>query len=170
MIDAKRRVELDAAIELIHFSYRELVVHPDRVLAARGLARAHHRVLYFVAKLGAPAVSELLRALGVSKQALAGPLRDLAAQALVRFERGAADARVKHVVLTEAGCRLEARLAARQRQAFAQAFAAAGAQAEGGWRAVMAVLAADAMRRAGIDFPVPPLPPGRPPGGGTAAG
>ena len=57
MIDAKRRAELDAAIELIHFSYRQLVVHPDRVLAARGLARAHHRVLYFVAKLGAPAVS-----------------------------------------------------------------------------------------------------------------
>jgi len=159
MIDAKRRGELDIAIELLHFSYRELVVRPDRVLAARGLARAHHRVLYFVAKLGAPAVSELLRALGVSKQALAGPLRDLVAQQLVRFERGAVDARVKHVVLTETGCKLEARLAAQQRQAFDQAFGAAGVQAEDGWRAVMAVLAADAMRRAGRPVPAPPAPP-----------
>lgn len=159
MIDANRRAELDAAIELIHFSYRELVVRPDRVLAARGLARAHHRVLYFVAKLGAPAVSELLRALGVSKQALAGPLRDLAAQQLVRFERGAADARVKHVVLTETGRKLEARLATQQRQAFAHAFATAGAQAEGGWRAVMAVLAAEAMLRAGIAAQASPAGP-----------
>jgi DNA-binding MarR family transcriptional regulator len=158
MIDSKRKAELDTAIELLHFSYRELVVRPDRVLAARGLARAHHRVLYFVAKLGSPPVRELLQALGVSKQALAGPLRDLAAQQLVRFERGATDARIKHVVLTETGCRLEARLAAQQRQAFDQAFGAAGPQAEGGWRTVMTVLAAQAMRRAGRDVPAPPVP------------
>jgi DNA-binding MarR family transcriptional regulator len=155
MIDTKRRVELDAAIELLHFSYRELVVRPDRVLAARGLARAHHRILYFVAKLRSPAVSELLQALGVSKQALAGPLRDLYAQQLVRFERGTADARVKRLVLTDAGRKLEARLAAQQRQAFELAFAGAGCAAEAGWRAVMGRLAADAMRRAGRPVPDP---------------
>jgi DNA-binding MarR family transcriptional regulator len=159
MFDSKRRAELDAAIELIHFSYRELTLRPDHVLAARGLARAHHRILYFVAKLRAPSVSELLQALAVSKQALAGPLRDLYAQQLIRYERGVPDARVKRLALTEAGKKLEGRLAAQQRQAFAAAFAAAGTVAESGWHDVMRRLAADAMRRAGRP----------PPGGGSVA-
>lgn len=161
MVDAKRRGELDAAIELIHFSYRELVVRPDRVLAARGLARAHHRILYFVAKLRQPSVSELLQALAVSKQALAGPLRDLYAQQLIRYERGVPDARVKRLALTDAGRKLEARLAAQQRQAFEAAFVVAGAAAEAGWRDVMRRLAADAMRRAGRPSPVVGSGPGR---------
>jgi DNA-binding MarR family transcriptional regulator len=161
MIDAPRRAELDAAIELLHFSYRELVARPDRVLEARGLGRAHHRILYFVAKLRAPSVSELLLALGVSKQALAAPLRELYAQRLVRYERAAADARVKHLALTEAGRKLEARLAAHQRQAFAAAFAAAGEAAEAGWRDVTHRLAADAMRRAGRAAPATASTAGR---------
>ncbi len=69
MIDAKSRAGLDAAIELMHFAYRELVAKPDRVLAGRGLGRAHHRILYLLAKLRAPSVAELIAALGISKQA-----------------------------------------------------------------------------------------------------
>lgn len=153
MIDAKGRAGLDAAIELMHFSYRELVAKPDRVLAGRGLGRAHHRILYLLAKLRSPSVSELLAALGISKQAASGPLRDLYAQQLIRYERGAPDARVKRLALTEAGHKLEGRLAAQQRQAFAAAFAAAGAEAERGWRAVMRELGAAEMRRAGIPLP-----------------
>lgn len=160
MIDTKRRTELDAAIELIHFAYRELVVRPDRVLQPRGLGRAHHRILYFVAKLRSPSVSELLLALGVSKQALAGPLRDLYAQQLLRFERGVPDARVKRLTLTPAGKQLEGRLAALQRQAFATAFEAVGVDAEAGWRSAMAQLARVQMARAGR------IPPAPGPGGG----
>lgn len=163
MIDTKSRAGLDAAIELMHFSYRELVAKPDRVLAGRGLGRAHHRILYLLAKLRAPSVAELIAALGISKQAASGPLRDLYAQQLVRYERGVPDARVKRLALTEAGHKLEGRLAAQQRQAFAAAFAAAGPEAERGWRAVMAELAAAEMRRAGI---APAADPSASAGGG----
>jgi hypothetical protein len=45
------------------------------VLAGRGLGRAHHRILYLLAKLRAPSVAELIAALGISKQAASGPLR-----------------------------------------------------------------------------------------------
>ncbi len=71
------------------------------------------------------------------------------------------DARVKRLALTEAGHKLEGRLAAQQRQAFAAAFTAAGPEAERGWRAVMTELAAAEMRRAGI-----PAPAGASAGGG----
>ena len=50
-----------------------------------------------------PSVGELLRTLGVSKQALNGPLRDLYAQKLITYSRSADDARVKHLSLTTEG-------------------------------------------------------------------
>jgi DNA-binding MarR family transcriptional regulator len=116
--------------------------------------------LYLVAKLSAPSVSELLRALGVSKQALSAPLRDLYAHQLIRYDRGFPDARIKRLVLTDEGRKLEGRLAASQRQAFENAFAGAGVTAEAGWRAVMQRLAAEEMRRAGMP----------PPGAGSGSG
>ncbi len=153
MREPARQAELNAAIELMHFGYRAMVAKPDRVLAARGLSRVHHRILYFVARLPRPSVNELLRTLAVSKQALNGPLRDLYAQQLIAFERAAEDARVKRLALTPAGRRLEGRLSALQRQQFEAVFAAAGPTAEAGWRAAMALLAAPELARAGRALP-----------------
>src|SRR5512139_1669753 len=137
MREPARQAELNAAIELMHFGYRAMVAKADRVLAARGLSRVHHRILYFVARLSRPSVNELLRTLAVSKQALNGPLRDLYAQQLIAFEREADDARVKRLTLTAAGKRLEGRLSALQRQQFEGVFAVAGDVAEAGWRVAM---------------------------------
>jgi DNA-binding MarR family transcriptional regulator len=153
MRDAERQAALNAAIELMHFGYRAMVAKADRVLAARGLSRVHHRILYFVARLPRPAVNELLRTLAVSKQALNGPLRDLYAQQLIAFERGADDGRVKRLALTPAGKRLEGKLSALQRQQFEAIFAAVGAPGEAGWRAAMAVLAAPELGRSGRQLP-----------------
>ena len=72
-----RQDELNAAIELLHFSYRTMIGEPDRLLARRRLGRMHHRVLYFVARSPGASVGELTRTLGVSKQALNAPLRRL---------------------------------------------------------------------------------------------
>src|SRR5690349_15152724 len=119
MVDLNRRLELDAAVELMHFAYRSMTARPDALLASRGLSRVHHRILHFVVRLPKPSVSELLRTLGVSKQALSGPLRDLYAQKLITFDRAPDDARVKHLSLTREGRKLEARLAALQRAQFA---------------------------------------------------
>jgi len=153
MREPARQAELNAAIELMHFGYRAMVAKADRVLATRGLSRMHHRILYFVARLPRPSVNELLRTLAVSKQALNGPLRDLYAQQLIAFERAAEDARVKRLTLTPAGRRLEGRLSALQRQQFETVFASAGAEAEAGWRAAMAVLAAPELERSARVLP-----------------
>jgi len=146
-----RRASLDAAIELMYFAYRGMVAKPDRVLAARKLGRAHHRVLFFVARLERPTVGELLRTLAVSKQSMSAPLRDLKAQDLIAWERDAGDARVKRLSLTLAGRALEAKLSTLQRRQFRATFAAAGALDEAAWRAVMARLAEAEMHRSGRD-------------------
>ena len=141
MAGRSRRASLDAAIELMYFAYRGMVAKPDRVLEARNLGRAHHRVLFFVARLERPTVGELLRTLAVSKQSLNGPLRDLKAQDLIAWERDEGDARVRRLSLTRNGRRLEARLSVLQRRHFAAIFGAGTAAAEAGWRVVMARLA-----------------------------
>jgi len=65
------------AIEQFFFAYRGFTSNPDRILEQRGLGRVHHRVLYFVGRNKGITVSALLGILGVSKQALHAPLRQL---------------------------------------------------------------------------------------------
>jgi len=113
----------------------------------------HHRILHFVVRLPRPSVKELLRTLGVSKQALNGPLRDLYAQKLITFTRAPDDARVKHLSLTPEGRRLEGRLAALQRAQFAAVFDAEGPAAEAAWRKVMSSLAAPEITQAQYVLP-----------------
>lgn len=153
MVDLIRRRELDAAVELVHFAYRSMTSRPDALLAARGLSRVHHRILHFVVRLPKPSVGDLLRTLGVSKQALNGPLRDLYAQKLITYTRAPGDARVKHLQLTAEGRRLEGRLAALQRAQFAAVFEAEGAAAEKAWRTVTRGLAEPELAHAGYTLP-----------------
>jgi len=153
MQDHRRRLALDAAVELTHFAYRAMTARPDALLAARGLSRVHHRILHFVVRLPKPSVSQLLRTLGVTKQALNGPLRDLYAQKLITYTRAPDDARVKHLSLTPEGRKLEGRLAALQRAQFAGVFEAEGTGAEDAWRSVMRRLAAPELEHAGYALP-----------------
>ena len=65
----------------MHFALRAVIAEPDRILAARGLTRMHHRILFFVAHSPGMSVGELQTTLDVTKQALnASMTRDLAAQ------------------------------------------------------------------------------------------
>jgi DNA-binding MarR family transcriptional regulator len=153
MVDLNRRLELDAAVELMHFAYRSMTARPDSLLASRGLSRVHHRILHFVVRLPKPSVSDLLRTLGVSKQALNGPLRDLYAQKLITYTRAPEDARVKHLILTTEGRKLEGRLAALQRAQFAAIFEAEGDAAEKAWRAVTRRLASAELAHSGFKLP-----------------
>src|SRR4029453_5092947 len=130
MLDQKRRLALDAAIELTPFAHRAMTARPDALLATRGLSRVHHRILHFVVRLPKPSVSELLRTLRISKQGLNGPLRDLYGQKLITYTRAPDDARIKHLSLTAEGRKLEGRLSALQRAQFAAVFEAEGAAAE----------------------------------------
>jgi DNA-binding MarR family transcriptional regulator len=156
MLDQTRRQALDAAIELTHFAYRAMTARADALLAARGLSRMHHRILHFVVRMERPSVGALLRTLGVTKQALNGPLRDLYAQQLITFDRAPDDARVKHLSLTPEGRKLEGRLSSLQRAQFAATFDALGAPAEAAWRAVMEHFAQAELARAGFELPRTP--------------
>ncbi|MFN3630875.1 MAG: hypothetical protein ACK4XK_12605, partial [Casimicrobiaceae bacterium] len=80
--------------------------------------------------------------LGVSKQALAAPLRTLVAQGLIAIRKADHDARVRHVHLTRSGRALEAQLTGAQYAMFEAAFAAAGSDAVAGWTVIMRLLAA----------------------------
>jgi DNA-binding MarR family transcriptional regulator len=140
MIDLKRDAALQEAIELLYFGYRAFTDRPDRILGQRGLNRVHHRILYFVGRNPDVSVNALLGVLGVTKQALNGPFRQLVEMGLVSMRVAAHDRRVKEVRLTHEGERLEARLSGTQRKQLAEVFDAAGAGAESGWREVMRLL------------------------------
>lgn len=132
---------LRKAIELLYFGYRSFTAPPDRILAERGLGRVHHRILYFVGRNPQISVNALLGVLGVSKQALNAPLRQLVEMGLVATDTAAHDRRVRQLRLTGEGEALEACLTGAQMAQLEAAFAHAGAEAEAGWHAVMEALA-----------------------------
>jgi DNA-binding MarR family transcriptional regulator len=140
MVDLKRQAELRDAIELMYFAYRGFTDRPDRILERRGLGRVHHRILYFIGDRPDVSVRGLLDLLGVSKQALNAPLRQLLEMNLVSALPDPADRRAKNLRLTLEGGRLEAELTGAQMRHLQAAFDQAGAGDEAGWRKVMAAL------------------------------
>ncbi len=142
MVDSNRETQLRVAIEDFFFGFRAFTALPDEVLAKRGLARTHHRVLYFVGREPGISVGELLGILGITKQAAHGPVKELERQGLLTGTPDAADRRVRRLHLTDAGRAFERDLSATQMGLLSQAFAAAGETGEAGWRAVMEELRA----------------------------
>ncbi len=137
-----REAALRLAIEQFFFGYRAFTARPDRMLDQRGLGRVHHRILYFVGRNPGISVNALLRILGVSKQALNAPLRQLMEMRLVAMSAAEHDRRVRELLLTPGGARLEAQLTSSQMKLLQAVFAQAGADAEEGWREVMRRLCA----------------------------
>lgn len=135
----------------MHFALRAVIAVPDRMLEKRGLSRMHHRILFFVARQPEMTVSRLLQVLGVSKQALNAPLRQLTTQGLVASNAAEHDKRQKLLVLTEDGQALEHRLTEPQRNLFDTALTAAGPRGDAAWRRVMRAMADDEMQHSGRD-------------------
>ncbi|HEX5802813.1 MAG TPA: MarR family transcriptional regulator [Azospira sp.] len=138
---AQRTAALNAAMEALFFAFRALVARPDALLAEQGLSRVHHRILYFVRKTPNGSIGDLLTTLGVTKQALNRPLRELLGLGYVRAESDPGNRRIRRLNLTEAGLAFEEQLSSEQRRRFAEVFRAAGPEAEAAWREVMAQLA-----------------------------
>lgn len=137
----KREGELNQALEALFHGFNALVARPDALLAEQGLSRVHHRILYFVGRNPGLAVSTLLGILGVSKQSLNLPMRQLLELGYVQAEADAQDRRIKRLSLTEAGVALEKTLSGDQRARFARVFDQLGPADEAAWRRVMARLA-----------------------------
>jgi DNA-binding MarR family transcriptional regulator len=100
----------------------------------------HHRILFFVARYPGLSVKELLQALGVSKQALNMPLRQLIEMGLIVTGTANHDKRIKSLNLSDEGAKLEETLYREQARLLERAFAQAGETAVSGWKAVNAAL------------------------------
>ena len=136
----KREQELNLALESMHFGFRAMTYKPDQRLAELGLARIHHRLLYFVARHPDSSINELLQIMRISKQYLHQPLKKMIACGYVSQQPDAEDRRIKRIRLTGKGKKLEHELTEVQRQRFAEIFRKTGPKAEKYWRQVMAVL------------------------------
>lgn len=124
------------AIEAFFYSYRAFTAKPDEMLARRGLSRVHHRILFFIARNPGLSVSQLLAALGVTKQALNIPLRQLLERDLIRSEACDNDKRKRLLDLSTEGSKLEKALRREQERLLQRAFDEAGEDAVKGWLAV----------------------------------
>ncbi|MDU4251311.1 MarR family transcriptional regulator [Pseudomonas sp.] len=129
------------AMEAFFFSYRAFTAKPDEMLARRGLSRVHHRILFFIARNPGLSVSQLLSALGVTKQALNLPLRQLLERDLIRSEACDNDKRRRLLELTAEGGKLEKALRQEQGRLLQRAFDEAGEDAVRGWLAVNQAIA-----------------------------
>lgn len=136
-----RQSDLLACMEQFYFAYRAFTAQADQILAERRLGRVHHRILYFVGRNPDVAVSALIDILGVSKQALNAPLRQLIEMGMISSTTADRDRRVRLLKLTESGSELESLLSGIQMQHLNRAFSAQSKSAVQAWRKIMASLA-----------------------------
>ena len=109
--DVAARGISDDLIELLFFAYRDFVGDPDRILAAYGFGRAHHRVLHFVDRYPGLTIAELLDILRITKQSLNRVLKDLIEQGHIAQKTGTSDRRQRLLFCTPTGGRLAGELA-----------------------------------------------------------
>ncbi|HJV07964.1 MAG TPA: MarR family transcriptional regulator [Chromobacteriaceae bacterium] len=136
MSDSASRIDLRATMEAFFHAYMMFTGRPDEILAKRGLARVHHRIMFFVARYPGLSVKDLLGALGVTKQAINMPLRQLVEMGLIDSRAARHDKRVKELTLTSEGKKLEEMLHREQVKLLQQAFELAGDSSIAGWIAV----------------------------------
>lgn len=120
-------------MEAFFFGYQAFTAKADEMLARRGFSRVHQRVVFFIARYPELSVKELLGVLGVSKQALNAPLRQLIAMDLVHSTAPDSDKRKRLLGLTEEGVKFEQALRREQVKLLQRVFAEAGRDAVDGW-------------------------------------
>ena len=136
MLDLKNPTTQQAAMEAFFFGYQAFTAKADEMLARRGLSRVHQRIVFFIARYPGLSIKELLSVLGVSKQALNIPLRQLMEMHLVQSVAPDTDKRKRLLGLTAEGQRLEQALRREQVKLLQRVFAQAGETAVNGWLAI----------------------------------
>ncbi|UVL82573.1 MarR family transcriptional regulator [Pseudomonas sp. B21-028] len=136
MLDLKNPTSQQMAMEAFFFGYQAFTAKADEMLERRGLSRVHQRIVFFVARYPSLNVKELLALLGVTKQALNMPLRQLMEMHLINSVASETDKRKRLLELTEEGARFEQALRREQVKLLERVFAEAGEAAVNGWLAV----------------------------------
>ncbi|MGB3124526.1 MAG: MarR family transcriptional regulator [Pseudomonas sp.] len=142
MLDLKNQTSQQQAMEAFFFGYQAFTAKADEMLERRGLSRVHQRIVFFIARYPTLSVKELLELLGVSKQALNMPLRQLQEMHLVNSVASETDKRKRLLELSEEGLRFEQSLRREQVKLLQRAFGEAGEAAVAGWLAVNQALSA----------------------------
>ncbi len=146
MPDLKKSAVQRQIMESFFLGYQAFTAKPDEMLARRGLSRVHHRILFFIASYPDLSVKELLSYLGVTKQALNTPLRQLIEMHLVESLTAEDDKRKRMLRFTAEGAKLEQALRREQVRLLQRAFDDAEEQAVDGWLAVNQALAVENAR------------------------
>ncbi|MGF6109596.1 MarR family transcriptional regulator [Pseudomonas sp. ADAK2] len=136
MLDLKNPTTQQHAMEAFFFGYQAFTAKADEMLERRGLSRVHQRIVFFIARYPNLSVKELLALLGVSKQALNIPLRQLLEMHLVNSVASETDKRKRLLELTDDGAKFEQSLRREQVKLLERVFAEAGETAVDGWLAV----------------------------------
>ena len=136
MLDLKNPATQQQAMEAFFFGYQAFTAKADEMLERRGLSRVHQRIVFFIARYPNLSVKELLALLGVTKQALNIPLRQLVEMHLVNSVASETDKRKRLLELTDDGARFEQSLRREQVKLLERVFAEAGETAGNGWLAV----------------------------------
>lgn len=111
---------------LILFVHLALVTDADKALAATGLNRTHHRILFLVALRPGVTVGEIVVLLRVTAQAIQAPLRTLLDDGLVEQQSSERDRRRRHLTLTDRGEKFLGTLSDAQHSRIEAALGAAG--------------------------------------------
>jgi DNA-binding MarR family transcriptional regulator len=117
-----------------------MIFKPDQRLAQLGLARIHHRLLYFIARNPGCSINELLQTMRITKQYLHRPLRQMIELGYIHQSTDRDDRRMRRLDLSARGKKLEYELTEVQRRRFAEIFEQAGPIKEKHWREIMALL------------------------------
>ena len=136
MLDLKNRDSQQQAMEAFFFGYRAFTAKADGMLERRGLSRVHQRIVFFISRYPNLSVKELLALLGVTKQALNTPLRQVIEMRLVNSIESQSDKRKRLLELTYAGLILEQALRRVQVKLLEHVFAEAGETAVNEWLSV----------------------------------
>ena len=132
-----REDQLYEGMELLFFAYRDFTAECDAILANYGFGRAHHRVIYFVARNPGISVAELLEILRITKQSLSRVLGQLVREGYINSRQSTEDRRRRLLTLTDKGNELEERLSTVHRTLLARAFREAGGDSVAGYRQVL---------------------------------
>ncbi len=134
----------DASLELMYFGLKGMTREADDLLAEHGMGRAHHRILFVIARHDGISVGALRESLGISAQAMHRPLKQLQDKCFVAVSRDPKQHRVKSLHLTEAGRTLEHLASEAERKVMRTAFKQFGEEATSQWMEVMGAIAAHA--------------------------
>jgi DNA-binding MarR family transcriptional regulator len=143
-VDLKAIDPADSSLELMYFGLKGMTREADELLAAHGFGRAHHRILFVIARSDGISVGALRDNLGISAQALHRPLKQLQEGGFVAVTRNPEQHRSKGLHLTESGRAIEHAASEAERRVMRGAFAQAGDAAAKAWAEVMKAIATSA--------------------------